>query len=372
MIFSLEALNAKYGDCFILHFGSAHKRRFAVIDGGPKGVFAESLQPRLLELRQETGVAESEIFYTDLLMISHIDDDHIHGINDWLADLAVSPLGWGIRDCWFNAFPDLVSKLPAPMQAAAATYHEPQPDDPNSRETRGARAVIASVAQGRDLRGYLDSAGIRVNGKYSLLFAGKQKITYQKDSLTLHLVAPNEKALERLHQKWESTPVKTASLDNAVENLSSLVVLAESGGRRVLLTGDARGDYILEGLEDAGYFHDDICNVDVLKLPHHGSCRNCTQSLFERVCADHYIISANGRYENPDTETLLRLAKARGDKPDYNIYLTNGPKSSPVTPEEISLANNIKAALRECPWLESKLVYRSKNNPIRIDLLDKL
>src|SRR5260370_4271487 len=98
MIFSLEALYAKYGECLILHFGDTSRRRFALIDGGPKGVFEGSLLPRLLQLREETGVTDSETFYTDLLMISHIDDDHIHGINDWFFDIATGPLGCGSRE----------------------------------------------------------------------------------------------------------------------------------------------------------------------------------------------------------------------------------------------------------------------------------
>jgi hypothetical protein len=177
---------------------------------------------------------------------------------------------------------------------------------------------------------------------------------------------------DRLHKKWQSTPIKTASRDNAVENLSSLVVVAESGGRRMLLTGDARGDYILEGLQDAGYMEGGVCKIDVLKLPHHGSSRNCTQSLFDGVYADHYIISANGKYENPDTETLCRLAEARGDDPDYKVHWTNAPKSSPTTPEEIASARNINDALEKYPWLDTKLAYRPENSSIRIDLLDEL
>ena len=43
-----------------------------------------------------------------------------------------------------------------------------------------------------------------------------------------------------------------AYVDESVPNLSSIVVLAEWMARRMLLTGDARGDKILEGLELVG------------------------------------------------------------------------------------------------------------------------
>jgi hypothetical protein len=71
----------------------------------------------------------------------------------------------------------------------------------------------------------------------------------------------------------------TASLadfsDTSVPNLSSVVVLAEAGGKSILLTGDARGDKILTGLELIGAITPKgKLHVDVLKMPHHGSDRN--------------------------------------------------------------------------------------------------
>src|SRR3546814_7234654 len=43
-----------------------------------------------------------------------------------------------------------------------------------------------------------------------------------------------------------------AYVDRSVYNLSSIVVLAEADGKRLLLTGDGRGDHTLSGLEEAG------------------------------------------------------------------------------------------------------------------------
>ena len=48
-------------------------------------------------------------------------------------------------------------------------------------------------------------------------------------------------------------------------------------------------------------------HVDVLKVPHHGSSRNVEEDFFRDVTADHYVISANGKYDNPDAETLKMI-----------------------------------------------------------------
>ena len=79
-------------------------------------------------------------------------------------------------------------------------------------------------------------------------------------------------------------------------------MLAECEGKRMLLTGDARDDHILAGLDEAGIAKDGKTHVDILKLPHHGSIRNMRPEFFERVTADHYVISANGRDGNPETD----------------------------------------------------------------------
>ena len=104
--------------------------------------------------------------------------------------------------------------------------------------------------------------------------------------------------------------------DDSVPNLSSIVVLAESGERErktMLFTGDARGDKILQGLELVGLVEPGgSLHVDVLKCPHHGSIANVEQDFFERVTADHYVFSGNGEHGNPDRETLELLVAARG------------------------------------------------------------
>ncbi len=104
-------------------------------------------------------------------------------------------------------------------------------------------------------------------------------------------------------------------------------MLAECGGKTMLLTGDARGDHVLAGLDEAGIAKNGSTEVDILKLPHHGSIRNLAPEFFERVKARHYVISANGRDGNPETETLETIVAAREGDTDFTIHLTNrGPK----------------------------------------------
>jgi hypothetical protein len=92
----------------------------------------------------------------------------------------------------------------------------------------------------------------------------------------------------------------------------------------MLLTGDARGDKILEGLELVGKLTkpDGTIHVDILKVPHHGSDNNMDTIFFQRVIANHYVFSGDGEHGNPERATLQMLLDARGTDPDYAIHLT--------------------------------------------------
>ena len=139
---------------------------------------------------------------------------------------------------------------------------------------------------------------------------------------------PELLALQEAHDEWlreqkekkhkDPKAALAAFVDQSVPNLSSIVVLAELGGKCILLTGDARGDKILEGMELVGLIEKDAKrHVDVLKVPHHGSDNNMETIFFQRVTADHYVMSGDGEHGNPERATLEMLLEARGDDADY-------------------------------------------------------
>ena len=87
MIFSLEARRARKGDCLLLHFGPKDDPGLMIIDGGPKSVYKPHLKPRLEQIRTVRGLSSQDSLRVDLLMVSHVDDDHIQGILDLTKEL---------------------------------------------------------------------------------------------------------------------------------------------------------------------------------------------------------------------------------------------------------------------------------------------
>ena len=277
-------------------------------------------------------------------MVSHIDDDHINGILELTSELVVAkeakkPLPLKVRSFWHNTFDDIIGNKPDELLAAvtasfgaAALSGEPDTEglDPD------AARVLASVGQGFRLRDDARKLKLRINpefeGKLVMAAKGGKSIDMGK-GLKLTVVGPMQAELVALqkdhdtflkkHKDDEETTAALASFtDTSIANLSSIVLLAEVGKKRMLLTGDARGDKILKGLELVGLLKKgSTLHVDMLKMPHHGSDRNMEPIFFRRITADHYVFSGNGEHGNPERETLQMLLDESGSE-EFTIHLT--------------------------------------------------
>src|SRR5215212_6589561 len=108
MPLQLEALPALYGDSLLLHYGTKADPRLIIIDGGPKTVYANSLRPRLAEIKESRS--PNDPLPVRLVMVSHIDEDHIKGILDLAAELddAQGQRLVAVQELWHNAFTDIL------------------------------------------------------------------------------------------------------------------------------------------------------------------------------------------------------------------------------------------------------------------------
>jgi Metallo-beta-lactamase superfamily len=367
MIFSLEALRAKHGDSLLLHFGDAANPRLIVIDGGPTGVYKDALAPRLDQLRTERGGT----LPIEILMVSHLDSDHVRGVLDFsqaLSDDATQAAAFPVATIWNNAFEDL---------AGAAAPAEAQPAEVKPAEVT---AAIASVREGRRLRDNGRGLHWKENDHFDgFVMADEDGAAVDLDPLRLTIVGPRQAELDALRKEWNKKLEELAGpaptelvhvaeyVDKSIYNLSSIVCLAEAGGKRMLLTGDARGDNVLAGLESAGLLGagDATMELDLLKLPHHGSSRNVDADFFRRLPAKHLVVSANGKYGNPDLQTLQYISEARKDD-EFTLHLTYEDFEEGVGPKILGFLAAEKAAGRAY-----EVAYRpTADLSLRVDLLD--
>jgi beta-lactamase superfamily II metal-dependent hydrolase len=350
MIFSLDVRRARKGDCLLLHYGTKSEPGLVVIDGGPADVYSPHLKPRLERIRKQRGIDKGTPLPIDLLMVSHVDDDHIRGILDFTDELQADKKFAQISSFWHNSFDDVIGKAPEELTAAvrqqlgtaAVTGELPDVDDVLEGDTDedpevvvDTLKVLASIEQGHRLRAAIKDLNGELNPEFGgeLIQASSDDIEIS-DELKFRVVGPLKPELRKLfekHQEWLKQQQKApknaraalaAYVDRSVPNLSSIVVLATCGKKTILLTGDARGDKILEGLETAGVIDaGGTLHVDVLKVPHHGSSNNVARNFFERITADHYVMSGDGEHGNPERETLEMVFAARKKEP-FEIHLT--------------------------------------------------
>jgi hypothetical protein len=339
MRLTIDALQANDGDCLLLHYARSGQPTLRVlVDGGSRGIYRDILRPRLDELRHGGAL--------DLRMalVSHIDLDHITGILDLFRDMERVQDDGGepfcrVRTLWHNAFEQVHANRQAAVHSAAvgAALGGVAPAGLNPMTA----AVVASVRQGADLRDVSERLGIARNegAGDDLVQApenGLRKLALAP-GLTLTILGPRDKQLQDLDEEWRRSeaahpadPDARAAdyLNRTVPNLSSIVLLVEaarSAGAspvRVLLTGDAGGDHILESLDRTGTGPGGRIHVDLLKVQHHGSNHSTTQDFFERVTADRYVISGNGKHGIPHADTLGWLSAARRGQP-YTVFMTN-------------------------------------------------
>ena len=436
MFFSLDVLRAHKGDCLMLHYGSKADPHLILIDGGPSDVYKPQMKPRLTRIHGARGIEEGEPLPVDVVMVSHVDDDHIQGVLELTKEQrGKTPfLRLDVSSLWHNSFDDLLTTKPAELVAGfgAASIEDrvgggdsaTEPGsalasigdaglagdiDVDSKEESQTFEVLASIPQGRTLRD--DAVALKWTpnkqfGKKLILATAAQKPVMLND-LKMTVVGPMQKELMDLqaaHDKFlkskQAGENKTAEAalaafsDDSVPNLSSIVVLAEAGGKSILFTGDARGDKILKGLELSGRLKEgdnNTMHVDILKVPHHGSDNNMETIFFKRVTADHYVFSGNGENGNPERNTMVMLLEAWGTEANYTIHLTypvdeidvarkadwitkqnteKKRKKKVIRPDWTPEINSLTEFFKANPKFAQKIKIVDEKEPHLIDLLD--
>ena len=332
-----EFLPAFQGDCFLIHAGTTAKPVLTLVDGGPGGTYNKFLKPRLMKIRDERSLDDATPLIIDLVIVSHVDDDHINGIIELFRDIRNAkmnqdPPPFKVLGLWHNSFDEIIGN--DEVKAATAQFGTaslaPAMDDLPTDEQFDTGLILQSIAQGNELRDLAKSDELQIplnDGFGGLIKSSPGKKTTRKiGGITFTVIGPRTPevaALQKDHDKWlkeqkkKGKPITPGSMlqavtDESVANLSSIVLLADDGKRKVLLTGDARLDFILGGLEEIGLIaKGGTLDVDLFKLPHHGSDRNVDVPTLKRVHAKQHLFTGNGLFGNPERKTVEMLRDAR-------------------------------------------------------------
>lgn len=323
-----------------------------LVDGGYASTFEQHLLPDLWQISQEKQ-------RLDLLIATHIDQDHILGIIALLvANGPASPrVLLEIGAVWFNSLRGLAAQVRGTLptqakrlvSALARQGFQIRPD-------AGAVKQI-SAKQGSSLGAIIRRYGYEWNGADGCVCVNENtsSLCLSSDAF-VRVLGPTKQRLDELHQFWlsalrkrgysgpvgsnddldeafevtcnrapalkssKATPI-SASInrgleevyvaDRSVTNGSSITVLIAVEGVRMLFLGDAWAEDVVEVVKKLRAEGQSL-HFDAIKISHHGSLQNTSPELLSLIDATNYFISSNGSiHEHPDIEVL----KAIVDRP---------------------------------------------------------
>lgn len=303
---TLDVLPARRGDCLWLELAAPGGVKRVLVDGGTPAT------ARLLRARLEALPEDDRRF--EVVVVSHIDSDHIGGVLGLLAD---PPAGLSIGDIWFNGLRHLG---PAGRSVAEAERLSDlmagQPD--RLWNQAFASGPVATAAEG-------DSVAVDFDW-----------------GLRMTVLSPTVERLARLRPAWqeavadaragrasptepqarvraaapsvEELAAHRSQPDRALPNGSSIALLAEFGGVSLLLAADAFADVLAPAVAELARRRGGRrLAVDAFKLPHHGSEGNVLAPLLEAVRCRQYVFSTDGSmFQHPDPPAVARTILGGG------------------------------------------------------------
>lgn len=328
-VFRVELLPARHGDCIWIEYGEASAPKRILIDGGPLAAY-----PALAARLQEVPPGERELA---LLVITHVDSDHIDGVVKLLNH---TELGIRYCDVWFNGWPQLSGPLRGDVPLAADNASTSRgPLQGHYLATRlahrrqgwnnwfGGEAIL--VPDSGPLPTVCLDGGMRLillSPRASQLM--KMRIAWQKTLDALRLDPANAALFSnkldndrryRAADASSEAPEDLAEIaalatrvDKARANGSSIAFVAEYAGKRCLFAADAHPRDIEHAARRlATAYGEARLRLDALKVPHHGSSGNVTASLLDAIDCENYLISTDGSvFGHPDDEAIARLIVA--------------------------------------------------------------
>ena len=307
-MFKIDVLPAEYGDSLWIEYGSPKNPHRILVDCGTKSVYKNALKPRIQALKPADR-------HFELFIVSHVDIDHIGGAIDFVADSR--SLGITFDDIWFNGYKQLKaasSMLGAPSGEDLTALLE----DLNLPWNKAFKDKPVAVGPSGALPKFKLPGPIKI----TLLSPSLQQLV---DLLPEWEVAcknadikPGKGRRPARPRSGEPTllgdpPVEVLAdakftSDRAAPNGSSIAVLAEFDGKRVLLTADAHVPTLLSSL--TRLWKGKPQEVDAFKVSHHGSGNNTSVDLVKSVKCKNWIVSTNGKvFGHPDQEAIARIVK---------------------------------------------------------------
>jgi Metallo-beta-lactamase superfamily len=310
----IKILKAFNGDCILLTFCDEEQVvRNILIDSGIGETYLTTKNSKgkreFGELKSVIEKIKDDRQKIDLLVLTHIDDDHIGGILKWFQqDKEAYKL---ITEVWFNSGEFIAESI----ELSKTIELEVAFDYNTSKKT--------SIMQGKSFAKYIAEKNI---GFKELICQGN---ILKRFGLEFKILSPDKFKLEKLLKEWnkKAPDLKTAvkehdykisikehienddyNEDMAVGNGSSIAFIICFGDDNILFLGDAHPSVVVSGLNMFGCSPSKKIVCKLVKISHHGSAGNTSSELLKCIECNDFIISTNGNgHHHPHKQMLSRL-----------------------------------------------------------------
>lgn len=312
MTIEVRVLKAFQGDCIWLRYGEKSFTNI-IIDSGPS-----TFKSKFKQLINDIEIKGECI---DLLIFTHIDNDHIEGASKVLVDDDINHKC--IKKIWINT-PKEICKQFNLKNYDYTSYRINVNKSNQEYSPRVANDLISIIAKKN------------ISVKELIMVDGS---TINLGGAEIVILSPTEKELIELVKRWGKYGVNTTfssesynevaidtindsknskiEKDKSPYNGSSIAFTFKYNNNLLLLLGDAYPDTVAKTIEQL--YGGEKLNIDLIKLSHHGSSSNINEKFLNFVCCSNYIISTNGANSNPDKRTIARIIKSNKCK-QVNLY----------------------------------------------------
>lgn len=316
MKYEVSFLPARYGDSIWIEYGADGKTSRVLIDGGTSGTKAD--------IRKRIKALPEDQRHFELMVVTHIDRDHIEGI---LSLLEEDDLGFTVGDFWFNGW-----------------QHLPEEGDEQLGPVQGERLTAAIIKHNIPWNKAFGESAVVVKA------SGEPTVIELPGGMKITLLSPLIRNLADLRPEWEKEVKKEGLIpgfgmlpspearegeehlgplpdvnalndevfhqDQSPANGSSIAFLGSFGGKTVFFAGDSFPEIALGSLNK---LYDGKAKMELVKLSHHASAHNTSPDLIEKFDCDKYLISTNGSsYHHPSALTVAKVIKRGGA--DVQLY----------------------------------------------------
>lgn len=337
---------ANEGDAFLV---SIDNEKFNIlIDMGFETTYKNFIKDDLIDLAKRGKSI-------DLLVITHIDNDHISGVVNFIYENGADMKIIHVKEVWHNSYKHLefgksYEKLPKEELKALNKL----------KQENNLSFVLDGISEIGAREGTtLASLLYKYNYNWNTKFDNKAVCIENKSVINLGdikfiLISPNLDKLNKLSNKWKeklssiyhnfthtedeifdeafelyikSLPTEDYFLseissevtidleklaskneaENSAPNGSSIAFIIEFNESKLLFLADAHHELItnqLKLLKQNGY----ALNFEATKVSHHGSNKNTSTELISLIESKKFLFSTNGsKNQHPEIETLAKI-----------------------------------------------------------------